>query len=329
MQNLFIIYYRALTHTFAFAILLHLIARFLFGERWLAVAFLNTFAHLLWMSAIALFLLNLLLRQWRLSAMLLPGVLAFLFTWGNMFLPNNQLAASATDIPLRVMTFNLKGYNPEQEAIVQLIREVDADIVGLQEVSDINATILETELQDLYPYMALHIMDSVVQGQAVLSRYPIVEDEFWQYEFLPSTLGHQRSLISLENDISIAIYNLHPTHPGMQGEFFNPGYRSLEIEAILQGSTSENIPQILLGDFNMPDLSEDYAAITNVYTDAYRVAGYGMGWTFPNVTRIPPLLRIDYVFYSEGIIAQQAQIWSNGAGSDHRPIVVDLFVISR
>lgn len=329
LQNALAIYYRALTHSYALGILLHLIARFLFGEKWLVIAFINTFAHLLWFPTLILILLNLLLRQWRLSVILLPGGFALLFTWGSMFLPNNPPDMNTTDIPLRVMTFNLKGYNPNQEAIVELIREADADIVALQEVSDINTSILEAELQDIYPYMVLHMTDNVTQGQGLLSRYPIVEDEFWQFDFVPNTLGHQRSVITLENGTSLAIYNVHPTHPGMQGSLFNPHYRSLEIEAILERSANESIPHMLLGDFNMPDLSEDYASIINNYTDAYRMAGYGMGFTFPNVARIPTFLRLDYVFHSEGIMAQQAQVLPNGAGSDHRPIIVDLLIISR
>lgn len=322
-------YYRASIHLYVLTVLIHSILDLIFGESWVFIAFLNTFAHLIWFPAFILFLFNLLLKQWGLSAILLLPILAFLFTWGTMFLPQRGKAKTQADNSVRIVTYNLKGYNPEQENIVDVIREVDADIVALQELSHINSPAIESQLQDTYPYMAFHITDNVTQGQGILSRYPISDDSFWMYDFAENMLGHQRTEIELGDNRSIIIYNVHPSHPAMQGAFFDPRYRSMEIDAILERSTKEHLPQLIVGDFNMPELSDDYAKIRMNYNDAYRLTGYGMGSTFPSTRIIPPFLRLDYIFFSEGIIAQNAQVWSESAGSDHRPLVVDLLIASQ
>jgi endonuclease/exonuclease/phosphatase (EEP) superfamily protein YafD len=260
--------------------------------------------------------------------MLFPAILAFLLAWGSMFLPKHSIEARITDTPIRILTFNLKGYNRRQDAIVELIREVNADIVALQELSHINSPHIEVELQDIYPYKALHQTDNVTQGQGILSRYPITDDTFWRYDFAANMLGHQRVEITLENNRSIVLYNVHPSHPAMQGSFFDPQYRSLEIAAILQDSSKESWPQLLLGDFNMPELSDDYAQIRSHYKDAYRDSGFGMGWTFPDGGFISPFMRLDYIFYSDDFVAQHAQVWKSSAGSDHRPLFVDILLLN-
>jgi len=93
----------------------------------------------------------------------------------------------------------------------------------------------------------------------------------------------------------------------------------------------------MAGDFNMSDLSEAYQIVASQMTDSYRVAGFGMGFThpefvqgnsygqvFPNDFPIPHLVRLDYVFYSQGIHATEAKVWHESGGSDHRPVFVRL-----
>lgn len=328
VKHIALIYYRALNHIYALFIILHIILRLVVGERWVFVAFLDTFAHIFWLIGMILCGLNLIFRQRNLALIMLPAVFAFLLTWGTMFLPKNRSKAASADIPLRILTFNLYGNNSELDAIERLIREVDADIVAVQELSDINSPALEN-LKDIYPYMGLHTTQIVTQGQGILSRYPISNDSFWIDDFAANMLGKQRVEITLENNHTIVLYNVHPSHPGMQDSFFDPQYRSIEINAILERSAKETLPHLLLGDFNMPDMSDDYAHIRSYYTDAYRVAGFGMGWSFPNKPFIPPFLRLDYLFYNGDFIAQNAQVWSCGAGSDHRPLVVDLYLLNQ
>lgn len=324
--NVFRMFFRAMTGAYALNILVYLVAKFFIGEDWIIVAFLSTFIQLLILPTFVLLPLCLLIREWRLSAMLVPGILFFALIWGGLFLPNEPIVPQANEQSLQVFTYNMRSDVRDPQTFLSLIRQVNADIVALQEVGIPQAEAIEANLSDIYPYMALHPQFDSTQGQGILSRYPITEDFYWQYDFLPNKLGHQRVEISLSEMTSITIYNVHPTHPGMQGSAFNTSYRFRELQDILSRMENEEGYLLLLGDFNMPDLSPDYAAITAQYSDSFREAGQGLGWTFPALK--PPLfavLRIDYLFHNEGIRVRSAELWDDG-GSDHHPILFELLL---
>jgi endonuclease/exonuclease/phosphatase (EEP) superfamily protein YafD len=160
----------------------------------------------------------------------------------------------------------------------------------------------------------------------VLSRYPITADEFWLIN-----LGHQRVELDFGGQ-ALAFYNVHPVHP-LRGIRFDGESRAEEVTETLRRATSERIPTLIVGDFNLTDQSADYARITALYGDAYRAVGWGPGFTFPEwrATRLgiplPPLARIDYVFHDVSFTPLEARVWSSSGGSDHRGLLVRLAVV--
>lgn len=313
-------FFRAITGAYALGIILFLLLHFLIGERWMPVAFLNTFAQLVLLPSFVLLPICLLMREWRFAAAISPAVIFFALTWGNLFLPNTAVQAGGDEANLRILSYNIGAYGQDPAEVIELIRLADADIVTLQELGIQYAQAIESQLSDLYPYMALHPQGITTQGQGVLSRFPLSEDSYWQYDFLRSPLGHQRVYIE---EFSLALYNLHPTHPGMNGNIFNPSFRSMELTDILERSTAEENHVILVGDFNMPDLSDDYRAIRALYRDAFLEVGQGLGWTY-SLSHSPAFLRLDYLFYREGIRPLSAQVLGDRWGSDHHPLLVEL-----
>jgi len=329
---------RALIGAYGLSVLLHLILNLLIGERWLLIALFNTFAHLLWIPALVLLPLSLLLRQWRLAVLLIPAVAAFLVNYGGQFIPRDATVRAA-QAELTLLTFNVMAQRDNFDAITALIREADADIVVLQEISQTAAEALPRLLADTYPHADFHARANPTAGMGLLSRYPIQSAEYWRpVELVPQPLGYQRATIILDGP-PLTLYNAHPSHPGMvPGAFFDPTYRGIEIRDLLSRAADATGSVILAGDFNLPDLTDDYAAITARYQDAYKEAGWGLGWTFPDATggpppqlaRLPvgqlvpifPVLRLDYVFYRGDLRATAAEVWPTSAGSDHRPVRV-------
>jgi endonuclease/exonuclease/phosphatase (EEP) superfamily protein YafD len=298
---------------------LFLLLRTLIGEAWPIIALFNSFAHLLLIPALFLLPLALLLRRRWTSGLLVPAVLTFALGYGPTFLPRTAQAAPDA-AQLSLLTYNLHGAGANFEPRLSIMRESGADIIALQELSSEMAAALETELLDLYPYQAHHTAPGrSVLGQGVLSRYPLTSDDYWIIN-----LAHQRVQFEFQGQ-TLTLYNEHPTQPMKPFGFIQ---RRAEIDDLLERTANETGPLLLAGDFNMSDLSADYGRIASRYNDAYRAAGWGLGFTFPAalpyIQRWPALARLDYVFHDEHFKAVEARVWPHAGGSDHMPVFVTL-----
>jgi vancomycin resistance protein VanJ len=314
-KNVFIVF----TGAYGLNVILFLLARIIIGEYWIVIAFFNTIAHLLWLPDFILLPIMLLMRRWFIAALLVPSIVMFVWVYGQQLIPNTVETPPNATI-LKVLTHNIYAGNTDTDTIINMIRAFDADIVALQETNYPMIQAFQQELREEYPYQASHPQESLVQGMAFLSRYPITSDEYWRYDWLLSPLAHQRVQIQMSETQSIVVYNAHPTHPGMNDGFFNPSWRSRELADILGRIRAETLPVVWLGDFNMPHLSDDYRRITGSMEDVYHSVGQGMGWTFLlNPMRIA-LLRLDYVFISPQFVAIESAVGKSSGGSDHLPL---------
>lgn len=305
-----------------------LVLRALIGERWPVIGLYNSFLHLLIAPALVALVISLLLRKWWLAALVIAPAVLFTGQYAPLFLPHSS-AAPPESVLFTVLSYNLNTGNIDSRAALEVIRAADADVVALQELNPFMAEAFAAELSDLYPYQALHPSEAYA-GQGLLSRYPITADDYWAVD-----LGHQRSQIEIGGQ-TIVVYNTHPTHP-LRGLFrFDGEPRSAAIRDVLARAAGETLPVMLIGDFNMSDLSEDYARVTARYQDVYREAGWGMGFTFPSPGNafawgfVPALLaRIDYVFVDDGFVALDARVLDSDGGSDHRPLWARLALTAR
>jgi vancomycin resistance protein VanJ len=318
IQNIALNLFRALANAYGMSVTLFLFLNWLIGERWAVLAFFETFVVWVWLFALIVLPLALLTRSWWSALMVMPSIIALGVQYGGQFLPKSIPSETPN---LTVLTYNLYADGRSPQASLAIIRDSGADIVALQEYSLLADSVLPENLRELYPYQATHPTRIATQGQAVYSRYPIIEDSVWQYDWLPvGKLMHQRVLLDIDGRL-VALYNSHPTHPGMQGSFFNPVWRSREIDDLLTRTQQETVPTLWLGDFNMPDQSDDYARITAHFGDSYRAVGWGFGFTWRWALQVP-FVRLDYVFHSADFTPLWARVWTQNGGSDHYPVIV-------
>jgi endonuclease/exonuclease/phosphatase (EEP) superfamily protein YafD len=104
--------------------------------------------------------------------------------------------------------------------------------------------------------------------------------------------------------------------------------RRAQFVHLLERLANESRPLIVAGDFNSASGTTYTAALENLgLTDAHRASGHSRGATWP--ARGPlawlPGIRIDHVFLSPELTALGA-IVGEAAGSDHRPVVVEVAV---
>jgi vancomycin resistance protein VanJ len=330
-------------HTF---LLLFAILRFLRVEWWW-MALLNTFALWLFVPLLISLPLVVVLRAKRSRVY---GLLALVC--GAIFLipayaPLARPSAEPDTPTFTLITYNFLDSNREKDASVAWLRQSNADVLLLEEISSRNTVASLEPLRELYPYEAF------IQGDnRILSKYPFLEEEVIQMTSTTPTRLALRVVIA-PHDQPIALYSVHMWLPE-EGKAnipvnlsrfpflsrmpfsmmlsYNEKDRNANIRDILTRLATEPYPHIVAGDFNMSATSLIYGELDAVLDDAQRTAGSGMGMTWPvgnvlnsNLGLLPPLLRIDYVWYSAGLEALNT-IVGEPIGSDHLPMTVTMAI---
>ena len=303
---------------------LYLLLRAIVGERWGIIGLFNSFFHLLILPAVILLPLSLLLRRRWLVIELAAPFFFFISTYGGQFLPRS-INVPAEAPRLNLLSFNINKDNQQVDQMIRIIRDSNADVVAIQELSPWLAQAADEQLAELYPYRALH-PQADFSGQGVLSRYPLSADEYWQMN-----LGHQHVQIDW-NGQTVTLFNVHPIHP-LRGIQFDGQARAEEIDEVLRRAENVTNPLLIVGDFNMTNLSDDYAHITARYEDTYQQIGWGMGFGFPNFANafhirfVPPIARIDYIFHDAHFQPVEMHVGSDSGGSDHFPVYATLALV--
>lgn len=304
------------------------------------IAMLNHFAHWVTLAALAVFVfivpvLLLVKKSWRvrlfLAGWLLPGVIAFGWWYGPAFLP--RPAPDVEGLEFTVATYNVEALASDPNQTYAIIQDLDADIIAIQELPEVLNQKLRNELRDEYPYQISQALPSLENdGYGLLSRYPIIDyqielpfDNEGFYELdLPRYL---RAIIDLKGR-QIAVYVFHPPTPQLPPRHYfpttyNEDWLDQQTRLVADVIASEKIPVLVLCDCNATPRSRQYALLHQYLNEAYGERGWGFGLTFPADR---PMIRIDYVWYSDAFEALEAKVWSTGGTSDHRPLCTRLIL---
>lgn len=259
----------------------------------------------------------LLLKSWRLMTASLILVMIFAYLYVPLFLPRNPSYDENLQ-QIKIMTFNTRG---TVDGLTETILSSGADIVAFQELS-MDASDMLSSISGTYPFQALHPQDKYNIGQGIISRYPIQSDEYWEYSDVPHTLGHQRVEVEF-NQTQIAIYNTHPWPPLAWETGFNDESHRVVLNDITERTFAEDMPLLLVGDFNMTSVFEEYATLNTRFTDTFYVAGDGLGYTYPNEKYRPlsRIIRLDYIWHNEYFQSVESTVLNQKGTSDHSPVV--------
>lgn len=295
--------------------------------------FVNHVAHWISLSVLVLALVTLpLVRRWFLGVWLLPGILMFIIFFGQLWLPKPTPDVQGTEIT--AVTFNVKGYKGDHDETFAVIKDIDSDLVALQEFHPDLQHNLNTKLEDIYPYQASLFVD-VTDGLAILSKYPFVEEPKFYIppRFEDPDPRYGRAVIDI-NGQNVVIYAFHPVTL-----YFEPTTTHIEqTEYVLALIQQETYPVIVLCDCNNTPLSKTYSLLNAELNDSFAEQGFGFGLTFPIgdpdlgqmsiPTVLEPLIRIDYIWHSDPIVTLDAKVWTKGKGgtSDHYPVWARLVI---
>lgn len=159
---------------------------------------------------------------------------------------------------LKVVSYNVQclSYGKEKEKILRILKELDADIVGLQEL-DINTKRsgegnqlqqIAEELGYEYCYAKTIFHQGGAYGHGVLSKFPIRKSEVNYFtEKVEGTedRAYSRQVITVDG-LKLTLYNTHITF-GF-GRIFEP---MAEINQVAKKMAKDPCA-LLTGDFNLP-----------------------------------------------------------------------------
>jgi endonuclease/exonuclease/phosphatase (EEP) superfamily protein YafD len=222
--------------------------------------------------------------------------------------------SGSEEVVLRVATVNLKVGHADAAEVVELVENEQIDLLVVQELTPASIDGLkQAGLDDDLKYSAV-LSASGASGTGMWSRSPIVSSEALE-GFASHTV---RAEITVKGD-PLAVYAVHPWPPGVRGhEQWSADYAALgELLAGEQGAV------LVAGDFNA---TRDHAPFRRLealgYESATDQAGAGFLPTFPEGSRLPPVVAIDHVLTRDAnLVATSAQTVTID-GTDHRALVV-------
>ena len=241
---------------------------------------------------------------------------------------------------LRVMTYNIYGARAtspanaaDLDAIAEVIRRQNPDFVTLNEVDvftnrtgkDVHqARDLAEKLGMEWHFSKAIDRDGGEYGDAVLSKYPILEKRSYRLPCAAEQPGEDRSLCVIRVQIDGKDLYVASTHLDHLSGDASRLVQATEIRRIRDTELEGDL--ILCGDLNAIPSSNVIATMTSFLTNTGPIDQD----TFPSDE---PSRKIDYIMYApiEHFGVQNCQVVSRGDqqvggvdASDHRPVIADI-----
>lgn len=257
------------------------------------------------------------------------GVTLGLRGYGHESLP------AATDTSVRVMTWNTLGNAAGAYRVAQTAIAMDADIIALPETSQVVGEQIAVQMRELGRPMWVHTVGYNQQAGPTPQAWEttlLISPDLGDYSVIESSANGTSNTTTLPSTVAMPVDGQGPIVVAVHAVSPMPAYMEewpADLQWIADQCASGN-SVILAGDFNatldhMQRLGMEGHDL-GYCDDGAAETGNGAVGTWP--TTVPPLLGapIDHVMYSSHWRATGSIVLTNldGAGSDHRPLVVQL-----
>lgn len=257
------------------------------------------------------------------SLLVILVILPF-YIYSELPILHNEYHAGFNSVDqLKVMTFNIRGARKENgevelSQIIQQIRNLDPDILALQEVDfrlprsnyQNQVEIIGTQLK--MNYLFIPNLNFVIgsYGNAILSKFPITN-----YEYHPLPSGREaRGFIYAQINTGIQTVDVYATHLGLSLE-----ERINQISSLTQVMSLSSSPKLLLGDFNSNPTEVPIQSLRSLYSDP----AHEQNLQLTTYEYKEKSLQLDYIFFSQDFSFDSA-ITEQSLTSDHNPLMYSL-----
>jgi endonuclease/exonuclease/phosphatase (EEP) superfamily protein YafD len=322
-----------LTTPYALALLILGVANALGPERWWFTGFNLYMPQWIWGVPGAFLLLLTLIFAWRwafVPLLLVAWVAGPLMGFRWNVPPDAPPGARR----LRVMTYNVKWGWRDGEIVAAEVARYQPDLLLCQDSAGALGGALGTVLKG---------WNVKVSGQYIIaSRLPLSDPERLDisYPADPDHIHHAVRARLTVGDTQVTICNVHLLSPryglisvrsrDIDGIERNCENRLVEARRLAGYLRDEQGPLILTGDLNAPQVSlvcREFEALG--LRDSFVTAGRGYGYTYGAFTKVRHrYVRIDHIFVSPqfGVVRSVA---GTDEGSDHCPVIADIYLRQR
>lgn len=302
---------------------------------------------------IVIIVLLAILRQYKLSGILLLLVLVSMPLWNKTIILNlgNTDKESQCDNSIKVMTYNVEMFSTFElyadrfEKIKQFIYKENPDIVFIQEFGyfkrhsndKYNSRSIQNNFRDNYPYQHVWYKNQTKRqehGVLVLSKYPLSNKNKLDYDsknnvstYCDVTIGcktiriinnHLESYKLTNDQINLQVKDKKALYFRMKDAMISRAEQAESIHGMIKNS---EYPVIVAGDFNDVPMSYTYHIISQGLNDAYaKGAESGNYYTFHKGFAHFP---IDHILVDKSIKVIDAKV-AKVDYSDHYPVMTTL-----
>ncbi len=250
----------------------------------------------------------------RKKIILLAFPLILLLSWDifPFFFPQNSSIDSSNSIS--ISSINLLSSNGEFEKVSAYIDSKNADILVLQEFTELWRLMLEPQISN-YPHL-YEIPRTDNFGIAIYSKYPFHDVDVVYYDKVGAP-SIECSLV-LSNQ-KIHLVATHPVPPINQEQFDS---RNNQLKQIAQKVSGFNGETIVIGDLNTSSFSKHFKQFRHYSNLRDSRDGFGLQASWPTWFRMMKTT-LDHCLISEGLTVNNRET-GPFIGSDHLPVYVEL-----
>jgi endonuclease/exonuclease/phosphatase family metal-dependent hydrolase len=230
-------------------------------------------------------------------------------------------------VDVRIATYNIhrcRGMDRRTmpARIIEVLREIDGDVVALQEVIGAGPT-GSGQAEEIGAALGMGwVMSSVrhlrnhLFGNVVLSRFPIVHHS--QYDLSWRTCearGCQRADLDLGEGRMLHVYNVHLGTAVLERRYQAPRLASFVHDHRVTG------PKIILGDFNEWMRGLATKTLSSLFDSVDIHAHLRRRRTYPGIF---PLVHLDHIYYEGQVEVRGVELFRTRRAlmaSDHLPLV--------
>jgi endonuclease/exonuclease/phosphatase family metal-dependent hydrolase len=236
----------------------------------------------------------------------------------------------------RIVTYNIhksRGLDRRvrPHRIAQVLKQIDADIIALQEVVGMDEIAREhNQVRAIAEELGFEFRIGenrrhygAAYGNALLTRLPILaqhnHDITWGHTEPRGCLEVTLAL-NPQDDASpvLKIFNVH-----LGTSFKERRHQSSRLLDVLENNSEQTAPRIVLGDFNEWTRGHASRLLQRHFNSAEPTGRLGRAWTYPGVL---PLVHLDHIYFDPPLALERIALHRGRVAlvaSDHLPVVAD------